>query len=374
MKLKLFLALKLFLQHFAWADVNNLDSPRPLNLEYPAKIMATKNGIIGSAIPLDEKLEMSEFYGDSFPSFERQLQMALQYGVLDGSDIESINQEIIEEKRAIQKSAAHIDDKVIYEKQLDRASFIPLTLTDTEKNAVLLAAAAGVVVFKNDDKIDNWVQKNYSNSASADKIANVGNKFAAVGPLIAGSYLIGVLIENDEIKEVGAIVFSTFTVQTIIMTVAKLLSGRARPYMNQEANNFGNNGRKEEFKSFYSAHTASSFTLATLISEKYGKEKPWVPYVAYGAATLTAFARIKGRQNYASDTLVGATIGVIGTNLVIDAFNGNKSHRGGVLFLPRFCENGKCVGIDFYWKPSQTEEKICKDSFSVCFDRRINSK
>lgn len=59
--------------------------------------------------------------------------------------------------------------------------------------------------------------------------------------------------------------------------------------------------------SYPSGHTAVAFASARFIQKRYGTQVH--PALLYGAATLTAIARVKAEQHYAGDTVVGAALG-----------------------------------------------------------------
>lgn len=59
--------------------------------------------------------------------------------------------------------------------------------------------------------------------------------------------------------------------------------------------------------SFPSGHTAVAFASARFIQKRYGAQIH--PALLYGAATLTAVARVKADQHYAGDTVAGAVLG-----------------------------------------------------------------
>lgn len=59
--------------------------------------------------------------------------------------------------------------------------------------------------------------------------------------------------------------------------------------------------------SFPSGHTAVAFAAARFTQKRYGAQIH--PALLYGAATLTAVARVKADQHYAGDTLAGAALG-----------------------------------------------------------------
>lgn len=59
--------------------------------------------------------------------------------------------------------------------------------------------------------------------------------------------------------------------------------------------------------SFPSGHTAIAFAAARFMHKRYGDEVH--PAWLYGAATMTAIARVKAEQHYAGDTVAGAALG-----------------------------------------------------------------
>jgi len=59
--------------------------------------------------------------------------------------------------------------------------------------------------------------------------------------------------------------------------------------------------------SFPSGHTAVAFAAARFTQKRYGAQIH--PALLYGAATLTAVARVKADQHYAGDTVAGAALG-----------------------------------------------------------------
>jgi membrane-associated phospholipid phosphatase len=68
-------------------------------------------------------------------------------------------------------------------------------------------------------------------------------------------------------------------------------------------------------KSFPSGHAAASFAFASVIAHRY-PNKRWLKWSAYGLATGVSLARLGGKKHFASDILVGGTLGyVTGTYL-----------------------------------------------------------
>jgi membrane-associated phospholipid phosphatase len=62
--------------------------------------------------------------------------------------------------------------------------------------------------------------------------------------------------------------------------------------------------------SFPSGHAVASFAFASVIAHRY-PHKPWIKWGAYGLATGVSLARIGAKKHFASDILVGGTIGYV---------------------------------------------------------------
>ena len=95
---------------------------------------------------------------------------------------------------------------------------------------------------------------------------------------------------------------------------------RPRPYV-YDNNLNDDKHNKEDQLSFYSGHTASAFTAATLFSHIAEKRFPnenlllWKS-MFYTAATAVGVARIASGDHFATDVLAGATLGYAVGSLV----------------------------------------------------------
>jgi membrane-associated phospholipid phosphatase len=60
--------------------------------------------------------------------------------------------------------------------------------------------------------------------------------------------------------------------------------------------------------SFPSSHAAAAFAVATVFSHRYRQHR-WVPWVAYGMASVISFSRITNQAHFPSDVFLGAALG-----------------------------------------------------------------
>lgn len=58
-----------------------------------------------------------------------------------------------------------------------------------------------------------------------------------------------------------------------------------------------------------SGHTTTAFAVATVFADQYGEESKYIPVIAYGLATLTAWSRVYDNSHWASDVFIGAIVG-----------------------------------------------------------------
>lgn len=232
-----------------------------------------------------------------------------------------------------------------------RSVFIPLELTNTELITLAAATSLGVVAFKNDQEITDTLQRNHSQIART--LTTVGNFYGSgpgFGIVAAGSYFLGMYYDNDKLKKVGLFIVGAEIAQAIVTEAVKISFGRERPTHGVGPYQFFENGNK----SFWSGHSATAFTLATIISEMYKDDYPLVPYVVYGAAAITAYARVYENHHWASDVIMGAIAGHLIAKLAISSFNDDGT-RGGLIFYPGYDPKTGTITANFEWTPKHKE-------------------
>lgn len=247
------------------------------------------------------------------------------------------------------------DLEIYLSRDTERSVFIPLELSNAELLTLAAATSLGVVAFNHDQEIMDVVQKHKSQTTMT--LQNVGN-FLGSGyggaAIAAGSYFLGVALNNGKIERAGLFMVGASLAQGIITETVKRTFGRARPNADLGPYSFFNDGKK----SFYSGHTAEAFTIATVIAEMYKEDYPVVPWVAYGFAAVTAYARVHDEAHWASDVIIGAVAGHLITKLAMNAFNGNSDGRGGLLLFPSYDASTGTMMINASWSPKEPSQPL----------------
>jgi membrane-associated phospholipid phosphatase len=116
-----------------------------------------------------------------------------------------------------------------------------------------------------------------------------------------GSWSIGAFTNNLRLQEFGRDATESLITATVLVTGLKYAVGRERP---DGSNN----------QSFPSGHTITAFCFAPVVQKYWG----WgAGATAYALGTVTALARVAGYHHYLSDTLAGATLGIVIGNAVV---------------------------------------------------------
>jgi hypothetical protein len=177
----------------------------------------------------------------------------------------------------------------------------PLISRKTATMAGLLLGAA----LLGDREFREEAQEHRGNTTNS--MARLGNSFGEwqyVVPALGVGYLAGEVAGSSDLKRVMLHAGAAAALATGITSGLKYTIGRTRPTFAGDPDQFrpfsGAN-------SFPSGHTAAAFAIATSIADE--TDDSWSDVALYGAATLTAMARVNDDRHWTSDVLVGALIG-----------------------------------------------------------------
>lgn len=132
-------------------------------------------------------------------------------------------------------------------------------------------------------------------------------------PIFLGISLLGITMSSATLTNLGTYTLHSLALNGICVGILQPVLGRGRPFQERGSTYY------DPFKtggSFPSGHTTVAFTVATVFSSLY-KTHVFVPILSYSLATLVGLSRINDNKHFASDVLMGAIIGIIGTKLIL---------------------------------------------------------
>ena len=180
-------------------------------------------------------------------------------------------------------------------------------------------------------------------------VTNTGGPYEAITLGLMATY--GVVFKNEKLKTTALLASQSYITSAAIQTILKAISGRQRPFVYDpdhiEAeptfhgpfhSPFRDINGKRISSSFPSGHTAGAFAAATVFAMEY-RDRPLVPIIAYGSASLIGFSRITENKHWVSDVLAGAALGLLSGRQVVNNYhrfaairNARDKKRGSVSF------------------------------------------
>ena len=183
--------------------------------------------------------------------------------------------------------------------------------------------AVTAALIATDHKTANALENSPGQVAWGNGISQIGAAYTLI-PIIAGFYGIGVLANNAQARETGVLGGEALLDSLIVVSVLKPIAGRVRPD--------STTGEKGQFfdggDSFPSGHAIESWALASVIAHEYKRGGgKFVPYVAYGLATVVSVARFTAQKHYASDIVAGAAMGWFIGRYVYQTHEDHAAHQ-----------------------------------------------
>ena len=203
-----------------------------------------------------------------------------------------------------------------YPQSLWRFATAPARFDQTDWLIAGGVVAATGAFFALDRSIKDFWQNNIR-SGTSENISKVFDPFgnATVGfGVLFGAYALTEALDQTGAahlrREKAAVLLSLESVLLSggIEYGVKYMTGRDRPEKSSSPFSF-NGPAKGSNTSFPSGHSTAAFAVASTVSEIYGDDYPWVPWVVYPIATGTGLTRIDRDKHWASDVFVGAALG-----------------------------------------------------------------
>ena len=160
-----------------------------------------------------------------------------------------------------------------------------------------------------DQKTGDLLPNTEDQSTWSLRISQIGAPYTLAG-MAAAMYLVSRATGDKKARETGFLGAIAIAHSQIVTQGLKLASQRIRPLEYREENH-GGTGFFKGGDSFPSGHASGSFALATVFTYEYGRDHKWVPYTAYGLASVVAASRLSAQKHWVSDIFVGGTMGFL---------------------------------------------------------------
>ncbi|MEO1997060.1 MAG: phosphatase PAP2 family protein [Planctomycetaceae bacterium] len=178
------------------------------------------------------------------------------------------------------------------------------SLATTDNTIWMGAALAGSLVVREawDDDVRRYTARHAESHAA--RFGDLHDVLDACGqPAIQWGLLVtlhelGDLTGNQRVTQSSGAAMSSLGLTTAATFAIKGIADTERPTVDVSGGQFG----------FPSYHTSSSFALATVANQYYGKH---IGLPAYGLAALVGWSRIDGRDHDLSDVVFGAALGYV---------------------------------------------------------------
>jgi membrane-associated phospholipid phosphatase len=174
-----------------------------------------------------------------------------------------------------------------------------LRFSDTEWLVPLSGITAGL--FVTDRDFSKHLSRNPTTISHYKTLSNGG--IAALLGGAGGMWLLGHAKHNEHWSETGFLAGEAALNSLVAVEGLKYSLRRDRPYQGNGSGSFFQSGGT----SFPSEHAAAAWSVADVIAHEY--PGPLTKIMAYGLASLVSASRVKSRQHFPSDVLVGSVIG-----------------------------------------------------------------
>ena len=140
-----------------------------------------------------------------------------------------------------------------------------------------------------------------------------GNAMAiGIGATAASMYAIGRTRKDSKMQHTALLAGEAMADTALVQTVLKDATMRLRPISYPASGWFVTSRSPTKYirgdGSFPSGHSMVAFAVATVIARRYGNHR-WVPYTAYGLASLVGFSRLTLNVHFLSDVVMGGALG-----------------------------------------------------------------
>ncbi len=149
------------------------------------------------------------------------------------------------------------------------------------------------------------------------------NTIVGMGVLPMSAYALGLAHRDSYTQETVQLAAEALLDAEIPALIARDVSRRLRPQDIPPNGDFSDTWFRRNKGPFYlgpggfpSGHTIAAFAIATVFTERYRQHR-WVPWAAYGLASLVGFSRITLQAHFPSDVFAGAVLGYTVSHYIV---------------------------------------------------------
>jgi membrane-associated phospholipid phosphatase len=175
--------------------------------------------------------------------------------------------------------------------------------------AAVLGTTAGLVL------LDPTESRYFRNTTTFNGFRTVFNGNATaigMGAVPASLYIIGRFRKDSKMQHTALLAGEALADIAIVQTALKDIGRRVKPSRYPASGWFQSQGSPTSYLrgngSFPSGHSMAAFAVATVVARRYGNHR-WVPYVAYGLASVVGFSRLTLDVHFLSDIFMGGALG-----------------------------------------------------------------
>jgi membrane-associated phospholipid phosphatase len=178
----------------------------------------------------------------------------------------------------------------------------PARIRFVDANWLVPFAGVTAGLFITDRQVSGHLSQDPSKQQHYRKIAN-GGDFALVG--VGGGLALWSTISHDPHQRESGFLAGEAAIDSFVTAEAlKFALGRQRPFEGTGVGHFFSGGA-----SFPSEHAAAAWSIAGVIAHEYPGKLPKL--LAYGLATAVSVSRIRSRDHFPSDVVVGSGMGFV---------------------------------------------------------------
>jgi len=181
---------------------------------------------------------------------------------------------------------------------------------DLLPTAAVLGTTAGLFFV---DPIESGYFRHTTTFNDFRNILNGNATAIGMGVTAASLYAIGRFRKDSKMQRTALLAGEAMADTAIVQTALKDTTMRLRPVKYPASGWFATSSSPTSYirgnGSFPSGHSIEAFAVATVIARRYGKQHRWVPYAAYGLASVVGFSRLTLNVHFLSDVVMGGALG-----------------------------------------------------------------